>query len=185
MSLLPFCAWLASTHGSIALKESLKMWTLVEALHVWTLTLFLGVAFVLDLRLLGFTMRAVPVSQVIKRLEPWALAGFILMVTTGLLLFYATPVKTYQNIFFRVKIIMLVMAGLNVWLFHTGIYRTIAEWDVAALIPQRARMAGAISLVLWIAIIIAGRLTAYYWFDCETSEENARIINVLQGCQTP
>ena len=61
-----------------------------------------------------------PVSDVIGALLPWTKAGFAVMVITGLLLFYAIPVRTYQSIFFRAKVVMLILAGLNVWLFHSA-----------------------------------------------------------------
>jgi hypothetical protein len=97
MSLLGFCHWLATTRGSIALHESLYMYPLVESLHVLTLCLFVGMAAMLDLRLLGWTMRGVPVSEASARLLPWMRAGFVVMVITGGLLFYAIPVRTYQT----------------------------------------------------------------------------------------
>src|SRR3954452_24924662 len=98
MSLLPLCQWLADTSGSIALHESLFMCPLVESAHVLTLCLFLGMAIMFDLRLLGLTMTSVPISAIKRRLGPWMVAGFIVMVITGSLLFYAIPVRSYQSI---------------------------------------------------------------------------------------
>src|SRR5262245_36203884 len=111
MSLLAFCQWLEKTTWSIALHASLWVYTIVVAVHVLTLCLFLGTAVMLDLRLLGVTMRRVPATEVFRRLLPWTAAGFVLMVISGALLFYAIPVRTYLNIFFRVKVLMLLSAG--------------------------------------------------------------------------
>jgi hypothetical protein len=80
MSLEAFCEWLASTEGSIRLHESLYMYPTVESVHVWALTLFIGMTAMLDLRLVGLALRRVPVSEVARRLMPWAVAGFIVMV---------------------------------------------------------------------------------------------------------
>src|ERR1051325_8520339 len=113
MSLLPFCQWLAATSGSIALHESLYMYPLLESAHVLTLCLFLGMAIMFDLRLLGFTLVGVPMSEIRKRLGPWMIAGFVVMVITGALLFYAIPVRSYQSIFFRIKVVALLLVGLN------------------------------------------------------------------------
>src|SRR6185436_19515304 len=99
--------WLAGTSWSIALHESLYLYPLVESTHVLTLGLFVGLAVMLDLRLLGLTMRRVPVSEVTARLLPWTKAGFVVMAITGGLLFYAIPLRTYQSVFFRVKVAML------------------------------------------------------------------------------
>src|SRR5712691_137525 len=169
MSLLPFCEWLATTPGSIALHNSLYVYLIVSTVHVVTLSLFVGTAAMLDLRLLGATMRSVPVSEVAARLRPWTAAGFVLMIVSGALLFYANPPPRYQSIFFRTKMVMLVLAGVNAWVFHNTVYRRVAEWDLDPVPPRRARVAGGLSLVFWAVMIMAGRMMPYqlYWFDCD------------------
>jgi hypothetical protein len=184
MSLLRFCEWLAETRGSVALHESLFMYPLVESSHVLTLMLFVGTAAMLDLRLLGATLREVPVTEVLDRLLPWIKAGFAVMVVTGLLLFYAIPVRTYQSIFFRVKVLMLLGAGLNVWLFNRRVRRSVAEWDLARVPPRAARVAAAASLALWAGVIVAGRMIAYNWFDCDLQPQPA-FVNWAAGCVVP
>jgi hypothetical protein len=181
VSLLPFCEWLASTRGSIALHESLYMYPLVESAHVLTLCVFVGMAAMLDLRLLGLTLRRVPVSDVMARLGPWMVAGFVVMIITGSLLFYAIPVRSYQNIFFRLKMITLVAAGVNAWVFQVTMQRRVAEWDLAAVPPRAAKVAGALSLVLWAIIIVSGRMIAYNWFDCD-KQPQSWIVNRAAGC---
>ena len=181
MSLLPFCEWLASTRGSIALHESLYMYPLVESAHVLSLCVFVGMAVMLDLRLLGLTLRRVPVSDVTARLGPWMAAGFAAMVITGALLFYAIPVRSYQNIFFRLKMITLVLAGVNAWVFQVTVHRRVAAWDLDAAPPRAAKMAGALSLVLWAIIIVSGRMIAYNWFDCDKQPQPS-IVNRAAGC---
>jgi uncharacterized membrane protein len=136
MSLLPFCQWLADTSGSIALHESLFMYPLVESAHVLTLCLFLGMAIMFDLRLLGLTLTRVPITEIKRRLGPWMVAGFCVMVITGALLFYAIPVRSYQSLWFRLKVIALILAGLNAFVFHAGIDRRVAEWDLAPAPPR-------------------------------------------------
>jgi hypothetical protein len=165
MSLLAFCRWLEGTAWSIALHESIWGYPIVESVHVLALCLFLGFAIMLDLRLLGLTMLKMPLSEVSDRLLPWTFRGFAIMVVSGALLFYAAPVKTYLNIFFRLKIVLLLFAGLNVLVFHRTIYRTRAKWDFDSPPPFGARVAGALSLLLWAGIAVAGRMIAYNWFD--------------------
>jgi hypothetical protein len=181
MSLLGFCQWLAETRWSIALHESLWVYPIVESTHVWSLALFVGFAALLDLRLLGLAMRRVPASEVTRRLMPWMIAGFSLMAVTGLLLFYAIPVRTYQSVFFRLKVILLVLAGLNVWVFHSNVWRRVSEWDEDEVPPRGARLAGALSLLFWICIIFAGRMIAYNWFDCDRQPQPA-FVNWAAGC---
>ncbi len=166
MSLLSFCEWLAATSGSVALHESHYMFLIVLTVHVMTLCVFVGTAVFVDLRLLGLTMLWVPASEVVRRLVPWASGGFLVMVISGLLLFYAAPVDRYENLFFRAKMAMLVLAGVNVWVFQRKAYRSIAEWDLDPVPPPGARLAGGVALALWAGLILAGRMIPYqlYWF---------------------
>jgi hypothetical protein len=167
MSLLRFCEWLESTPGSVALHESRYMFLIVLTVHVLTLAVFVGTALMIDLRFLGVTLIRVPASEVVGRLLPWAVAGFLVMVTSGALLFYAAPVVRYHNLFFRFKMGALVLAVVNAWVFHATVYRRVAQWDRDPVPPREVRVAGGLSLVLWALIITAGRMMAYqgYWFD--------------------
>jgi len=165
MSLLGFFEWLAQTPASVAMAGSIWAFPIVESIHVLTLCLFLGMATILDLRLLGLVMRDVPVSDVLSRLLPWTTAGFVLMVISGVLTFLNAPVRYYENIFFRIKIVALLLAGVNAWVFHSGVWLRVSEWDRDAVTPFRARLAGIVSLIVWTCVVVAGRMIAYNWFD--------------------
>lgn len=181
--ILRFCEWLAATEGSINLHESLYMYPTVESIHVWALVLFFGMAVMLDLRLVGLAFRATPVSEVARRLLPWTIAGFVILAVSGTLLFYAIPIRTYHSVFFRAKVLMLIAAAINVWVFHAGVWLRVADWDTAIPPPTRARVAGWVSLVLWVAVIFAGRMIAYNWFDCDRQPQTA-FINWAADCTT-
>lgn len=170
---------LAGTAWSIALHESRYAYAIVESVHVWALCLFVGFAVLLDLRLVGAIFRDIPVSQMARRVLPWTVAGFVVMVASGIVLFYAIPLRTYHNVFFRVKALLLVLAGLNAFVFHHGIYTKVAHWDITVP-PRPARMAGMCSLMLWAAIIVSGRMIAYNWFDC--GKPQSALINLVAGC---
>jgi hypothetical protein len=157
--------WLEASAGSVYIRESTIVYPIIETTHVLTLCLFLGLIALLDLRLLGVGLRGVPVSQVAGRLLPWALFGFALMAISGALLFYSGPVKAAGNIFFRIKMVMIALTGVNMMLFHLTIYKRVAVWDSDASPPARARLAGLVSLVLWCGVVICGRLQAYNWFN--------------------
>jgi len=165
VSLLAFFEWLAQTRASVAMAQSVWAFPIVESIHVLALCLFLGMATILDFRLLGLVMRDLPVSEVVTRLLPWTAAGFAVMVISGVLTFLNAPVRYYENIFFRIKLVALLLAGLNVWVFHSGIWLKVSDWDLDAVAPFRARLAGVLSLVLWACIVVAGRMIAYNWFD--------------------
>lgn len=165
MSLPELFEWLEGTWASVAIRESILFYPLVETSHVLTLCLFLGMTATWDLRLVGVAMRKVPVSEVIDRLFPWAIAGFVLMVISGSMLFVSSPVRASQNIFFQVKMVAIALAGLNAFVFHRTVFRWVSEWEHADIIPFRARAAGFASLALWSVVVICGRMQAYNWFD--------------------
>jgi len=165
MDLHPFFQWLEDTQGSVFIRESTIVYPLIETTHVLTLCLFLGLIALWDLRLVGVGLRGVPVSQVGARLLPWALFGFVIMAISGSLLFYSGPVKAAANIFFRIKVIMIALAGINALLFHLTIEKRVASWDNDPRPPAKARLAGALSLVLWSGVVICGRMQAYNWFN--------------------
>jgi len=181
MSLLGLCEWLASTEWSIALHESLHAYPLVETTHVLSLLLFVGTVSFVDLRLLGWVFRDAPVSEVTARLLPWTLTGFAIAVISGSLLFYAIPVRTYQSIFFRIKVVMLLVAALNATRFHRVTSRGAPAWDRDPTPPLRARVAGAVSLVSWVTVIAMGRMIAYNWFDCDRQPQPT-FVNWAAGC---
>jgi hypothetical protein len=143
------------------------MYLIVLSVHVMTLCLFVGTAAIVDLRLLGLTMQKVRASEVMTRLLPWTRAGFLVMLISGILLFYAAPLLRYQNVFFRAKMFALTLAGVNVWVFHKTAYRRVAEWDLDPIPPGSARMTAALSLMLWGFLITLGRMIPYqvYWFN--------------------
>jgi hypothetical protein len=180
-ALLNFFQRMGDSSWSTGLHESRYAYDLIESVHVWALCLFFGLAVMFDFRLLGWTMKSVPVSEVARRLLPWTAVGFVIMVISGVLLFSAIPLRSYQNIFFRAKMIMLLLAGLNVWIFHSGVYRRVTTWDVENVPPRAARVAGALSLFLWVCIVLSGRMIAYNWFDCDRQPQPA-IVNLLTSC---
>lgn len=182
MSLLSFCEWLARSEWSIALHESLYLYPLVETTHVLSLLLFVGTVAFVDLRLLGWVFRDVAVSEVTARLLPWTVVGFAIAVVTGSLLFYAIPVRTYQSLFFRIKVVMLLAAGVNAALFQRATRKSALAWDRDPLPPLRARVAGAVSLIAWATVIVMGRMIAYNWFDCDRQPQPA-LVNWAAGCE--
>jgi len=163
-TLLSFCQWLAETPFSTGIRESTYVYPIIESVHVLSLCVFVGLLLSWDLRLLGITLRRVAVSEVWARLIPWITMGAVLMVLSGLLLFASDPVRFFGNIFFRVKALGLFLALLNAMAFHLGIERKLVDWDTAVVTPRAAKLAGAISIGLWAAIVVTGRFVAYNWF---------------------
>ena len=175
-----FAAWLDTHAWSTALHESLWVYPLVESTHVLSLMLFVGMLAMVDLRLLGAAFRAMPVSELTSRLLPWAVAGFVVMVATGVLLFYAIPVRTAHSVWFRVKVVLLVAAAVNAWWFHRRVSRDRERWDGQQKPPVPVRVSAGVSLTLWAGVIVAGRMIAYNWFDCDRGQ--SAFVSWIAGC---
>jgi hypothetical protein len=161
VTLLTLCHWLENTPVALAVRESIWMFDIFETVHTLGIILVAGTIMLVDLRLLGMGLRREPVSDVVSRIVPWTLWGFVLMFLTGGLLFCAEAVRLYTSPAFRIKLVLLMLAALNAFVFHVTVYRSAAEWNQAAVTPVRARVAGLLSLLLWIGIIAAGRAIAY------------------------
>jgi len=125
------------------------------------LALSVGLILVFDLRLLRLAFAAEPVSRIMEQFVPLSLPGFATMFITGLLLFIAQAEKVYQNTFFRFKLALLVLAGLNALLYQLKFYPKMSEWDKTGVVPRSARVSGALSLIIWACVIALGRTMAY------------------------
>ena len=179
--MLEIAIWLSETKWSIALLESLYMYPWIESAHVLSICFFIGILLFVDLRLMGVAFTKLPISEMNKKVLPWSLFGFGLMTLTGFLLFYAIPVRSYQNIFFRFKVILILVAGLNAFLFHRQMKLEGMNWDEGKSIPKSVHLKAVASLVLWSGVIISGRMIAYNWFDCDRQPQ-PEWVNWAAGC---
>jgi hypothetical protein len=153
--------WLHDTAFGTVIRESVWAEPIVETIHVLTLGVFLGFVILLDLRLLDLALRRTPVSTVFRQINPWLFGSFGIMLVTGITLFAGDPVLFYGTIFFKLKMLMLLAAALNVVVFSFTVGRTMMQWDVLPATPRGAKITGIVSLVLWIAVVACGRGIAY------------------------
>src|ERR1700737_5516779 len=109
--------WLQKTSIGTAIPESLWLFPVIETVHIFGIILLVGGTSILDLRLMGLTFRDEPVSKLAQQFLPWAWAGFIIQVTTGLLMFASEATKMYVNLAFQIKMLMIVAAGINAVVF--------------------------------------------------------------------
>lgn len=159
---LAFCQWLNDLPFSQALSESDWAFPIVESVHVLALTLMVGTVALVDLRLLGVAFTRVRVSDVAGQLLPLTWIGFAVMAASGLALFASEAVRLAGNAAFQLKLVLLVLAGLNPLIFHATIYRHVATWERAPTIPRRVKISALASLILWSGIIVCGRMIAYF-----------------------
>jgi hypothetical protein len=161
MSILAICQWLQNLGFATAIRESILMFPVLEGSHLLGIAVMLAPTFLLDIRLLGWGWKGDSVGKIAYSFLPVTFFGAGLMVITGTLLFCSEAVKCYNSFYFRIKVIALILAGLNPLIFHTTIWRRLTQWENLETPPSRARMAGATSLLFWIIVVAAGRYTAY------------------------
>lgn len=153
--------WLHDTSFGTLIRESTWGEPILETIHVLTLTVFLGFIIVLDLRLMDLILLKTRVSTLFAHLKPWIFTAFAIMLTTGISLFAGDPVLFYTTIFFKLKMLFLIAAALNVVAFNLTLGRRLAQWDELANTPRGVRLTGLLSLVLWISVVACGRGIAY------------------------
>jgi hypothetical protein len=146
--------WLQGTPLAVAVAE--EWFPLVESVHVLTMALVAGTIFIVDTRLLGLTSTRLPFSYVSQRLLPWTWWAFAGSVLTGSLMFMSNATGYYGNPPFRIKMLLLLLAGVNMLVFQKVTFRSVSAWD-ATRPPAAARLAGTLSLGLWCGVIGFGR----------------------------
>lgn len=159
--MLAFCKWLEHTWVGSSVRESLWLFPAIETVHLLGMATLVSTVSVLDLRLLGWTMSHKRVSEFVGRLLPWVWLAFAAQVITGVILFSSEAVKVYDNPAFRLKMLLILLAGVHALIFHLTVYRNVARWDDTPLLPAGAKIAAGISLVLWLAIVAAGRFIGF------------------------
>jgi len=162
MWLYHFCVWLQHTGVGVNVSESLWLFPLIETIHIWGIICLVGCTGVLDLRLLGLVLTNQRVTELHHRLIKWTWFGFAVMLITGSLMFASEATKMYENGAFRLKMLLIVAAGLNAMIFELVASRNIANWDVGRSTPILGKICASFSLVAWVFVIAAGRWIAYW-----------------------
>lgn len=157
MALLDLFLWIEEQPFSIAIAESTWMFPAIEVAHVLAITLVVGSIAMLDLRLLGVSRRNYGILELTEETLPWTWGAFVVAVITGLLMFVSSASRYFENIPFRVKMVLLLLAGINMAIFHLTAYRTAHRWNHQLPTPVAARVAGTMSLCFWVAVIVFGR----------------------------
>jgi len=159
MSIPSALDWIESTDLSTAIREGALPYPIIGGIHLLAIALFGGMVLVTDLRLLGWAMRRRKVSDIVGQLQMWKWAGFVVVVSTGLLLAWAEPIKLYRSPAFWVKMALLALVGVHALVFRARVYGNTARLDLAE--TTEAKLAASLSLLLWTGLIVSGRLIAY------------------------
>ena len=152
--------WLETSAVAVAMRQWTWLYPIVEIVHIVGFVVLVGAAIMFDLRLLGVS-RALPVTGMERHLLRIARLSLLLVVPSGLLMFAAHATEMADNPAFRLKLVLLLAAAANAGVFRRAPFRSVTRWDRHARAPLPARVAAALSLILWIGVITCGRLLAY------------------------
>jgi hypothetical protein len=157
MSPNTFLSALESTALATAIREGTWQFPTIETLHVLSIVLVVGTIMIVDLRLINVASRRRSVSELMNEVLPWTWGAFVSAVVTGGLLFSSAATKYFHSPVFEFKMLLLLIAGINMAVFHLGAYRKVALWDRDVMTPTGARIAGCLSLTIWITVVALGR----------------------------
>jgi len=160
MTIKQACEWLQNQSFPTEIRESNWLFPSIETVHVLALVLVFGSIVMVDLRLLGLTNRTRPVTDVMAQCLPLTWSAFLVAAVAGSLLFTSKAVTYYNDIPFRLKMFCMALAGINMVCFNLTTYRRVAAWDQGRP-PAGAKLAGGLSLLLWVVIVGAGRWVGF------------------------
>jgi hypothetical protein len=149
--LLAWCQWIETNSLSIAIREGALYYPILGAFHLLGIAWFGGMVLMSDLSILGLGMAHEPAGEVWSQFRRWKWVGFVVMLISGGLLWWAEPVVCYNSLSFRIKLVLLALVGINTFVFRKGVLTLSA----------RARFGAYLSLLLWFALIVAGRGIAF------------------------
>lgn len=161
MSITGFLQWMNDTSLADSIRNSIWIFPVFETIHVAAIVLVVGSIARLDLRLAGLVERDRSVTELTGQLLPWTWIGFAVATVFGVLLFASKPFIYLGIAFFDAKMILIVLAGLNMLLFHFITSRDVAAWDRSALPPVTVRLAAGLSLAFWVSVVVLGRFIGF------------------------
>jgi hypothetical protein len=139
------------------IRENDLLFPVIESVHVLAICLVVGSILVVDLRLLGLASTGRPVSRITRAILPLTWCAFIVAVVSGGLMFISNASKYLSNGFFVAKMVLIGVAGLNMLVFHVVGARDLPKWENDRRLPLPARLAGGLSILLWVAVVACGR----------------------------
>jgi Family of unknown function (DUF6644) len=161
--MLEWLEWLEGTGLGRIARESLYGFQVLVAIHILGLIFSIGTLLWVDLRMMGLSLSDRPFSTVYRSLSKWFVAGFGIMFLSGAALFAGFATSAYGNAYFRIKISMILLAGINALAFHAIMRRSPTE--AAGQIPSlRIRLAGFLSILFWGVTVLCGRMMSYTLF---------------------
>src|SRR5688572_22014427 len=161
MDVAGLLASLEASRLATGIRNTLYLFPLIESVHVLGLTMVFGTILIIDLRLLGLASTRRSFTAIASDVFTWTWLAFAVAVTSGLLMFITNAASYYHNVYFRAKMAMLVLSGINMLVFELTVRRSVVTWDRKAAAPAAGRAAAALSLVVWTSVIFSGRWAGF------------------------
>lgn len=161
MNVSELAARLQAAPFALAIGRSAVLFPAIETVHVLALVIVVGTIAVVDFRLLGMPSHTDGVRRLTSDVLPFTWVAFGVALVSGFLMFASAAVKYWADWVFQIKMLSLVLAGLNMGFFHLMTWRNVHIWDLFMKTPVAARIAGGLSLFLWIAIVVLGRWVGF------------------------
>ena len=152
---------LQASSWAVFIHKTAWAFTTVEVVHVFAVSLLLGTIAIVDLRLLGVASTKRPFAELSRQVLPFTWGAFALAVIAGSLLFISRATEYFVNPVFWIKMVLIVVAGINMAIFEFKTVRGVQEWNLSASPPTAARLAGGISIGCWLLVLFFGRLIAF------------------------
>ncbi len=143
------------------MRSNLLAMPLVNAAHVLCITLVFGTILVVDMRLLGLFDRSRSVMKTSDEMLHLTWGAFIGAAVTGVMFFTANATTYWFNTAFRFKMLVIVLAGVNMAIFQFITYRSVVNWDRNSPSPRAAKVAAALSILIWFSVVVLGRLIGF------------------------
>ena len=161
MELASTLDWLQGTSLAVWIRDSLFVFPLIESAHVIGLTLVFGTIAIVDLRLLGLASTHRSFQRLASDTLKWTAGALVLAALTGVLMFMTNASVYFHNGYFRAKVVLLVLAAINALVFEVTVRRNVQRWDQAPSAPPLGRAVAAVSLAIWLAVIVTGRMIGF------------------------
>jgi hypothetical protein len=160
-SVTTLLTWLETSRLSVFIQESDFGFPAVETIHVIAITLVFGTIAIVDFRLLGLGSKNRPVTELCRDVLPWTWIAFVVAAISGSLLFISHAMQYFENTAFRTKMLLMLLAGINMVVFEFITFRGVASWDRDAAVVLPGKLAGAISLVCWLGVVSFARWVGF------------------------
>jgi hypothetical protein len=153
--------WLEGTALALFIHQNKWAFTTIEVVHVFAIAMMVATISIVDLRLLGVAWMKRPFTELARQVLPATWVAFVVAAAAGSLIFISQATDHFENTAFRIKMLLIVAAGINMLIFELITARGAPNWDLKPLPPAAARLAGGISIACWAMVIVFGRWTGF------------------------